>query len=127
MASNPNETENRALRELFVDGEMAKVLGYLTDFPENEFSKTDLMRESGVSYNKMQRLIGPLERFGIIVETKRIARAKLYRLDKKNEIFRAVLNLEFKIVKATADREHKEDLVQKVEAVARGAGLQSHQ
>ncbi|PIT84471.1 hypothetical protein COU37_02995 [Candidatus Micrarchaeota archaeon CG10_big_fil_rev_8_21_14_0_10_45_29] len=85
------------LGNLFVDDESAKVLDYLLDFPQDSFSKKDLMSSTNVSFHKINRIIEPLKHFGIIVENKRIARAVLYKLNTDNEIFRELLRLDKKI------------------------------
>jgi predicted transcriptional regulator len=88
------------LGDLIVNWDSVKVLEFLTDLPDGDFSKTDLMRETGISFRKMQEIVKPLETLGIIVPTRTIARAQLYKLDKNNGVFKALMNFEYKLAKA---------------------------
>ena len=95
------------IRDLFADGDSAKVLDFLLDYPEGLFSKADIMRDTHVSFRKLKKVILPFEQLGIIVLSKKIARANLYKLNNENEIFRILVKLDMKISEPAKSRSEK--------------------
>ncbi len=92
------------LGDLFVDSGSVKVLDYLLDLPGGEFSKTDLIKITGVSFSKMQKVIVPLESYGIIVKTRNISRATLYKVDDQNQILKILNKLDSILIRESPER-----------------------
>lgn len=95
------------LRELFGDGPMVRILDFLLDEWELDFSKADVAREAGVSWKTVNELWPKLEEFGLVEYTRTVNRAKMYRI-KKNELFKALKMLNIEILKILDEKELKE-------------------
>jgi len=91
------------LQELFGDSAMVKILDFLLDEWELDFSKADVARETGVSWKTVNELWDKLEKFGLVEYTRTVNRAKMYRVN-KNNVFRALKKLDMEIL-AILDKE----------------------
>ena len=88
------------IQDLFVDKDSAKLVDFILDFPEDYFSKKDIMKETGISFYQLRKAIQPFEKSGIIFVGKKIARATLYKVDTDNHIFKKLLDLDKAIAEA---------------------------
>ena len=91
------------LQELFGDGAMVKILDFLLDEWDLDFSKADVARETGVSWKTVNELWSRLEKFGLVEYTRTVNRAKMYRVN-KNNVFKALKKLNMEIL-AVLDEE----------------------
>lgn len=95
------ETEKKVmsmLSYLFGDSPMVKILDFLLDEWDLDFSKADVARETGVSWKTVNEVWSKLERFGLVEYTRTVNRARMYRV-KKNDLFKALKNLDLEILK----------------------------
>lgn len=97
------------LSYLFGDTPIIKILDFLLDEWELDFSKADVAREAGVSWKTVNEVWDTLEKFGLVEYTRTVNRAKMYRV-KKNNLFKALKRLDMEIL-AVLDK----DVVQKQE------------
>jgi len=70
--------------QTFGDPPLLRVLDFLVINEEFDHSLTDIANLSGVSYSTIKTLWKGLERHGIVVMTRRVGKAKMYRLDNAN-------------------------------------------
>lgn len=96
------------LKELLGDGPMVRILDFLLDEWELDFSKADVAREAGVSWKTVNELWKKLEDFGLVEHTRTVNRAKMYRV-KKNSLFKALKKLDMEILQILDKKELKEE------------------
>ena len=70
-----------AFKHIFGNTPVAKILDHLLENHEQDFSLTELSRESGVAYRTLQRVFPPLVEQGLVQRTRRIGRADMYKLN----------------------------------------------
>jgi hypothetical protein len=87
------------LQKLFGDSSIAKILDYLTLFKSFDYSKTEISKNSGVAWKTLYRIWPILEKYGLVVRTRQIGRAELYKLNEENPIAKALSELAFQIAK----------------------------
>lgn len=74
-----------------------KVLDLLIEGEEFDYSLTDITNESGVSWATVNALVKKLEKEGLIVHTRRIGSAKLFKINGDSPRVRAITDLHNKI------------------------------
>jgi len=109
------EANPPTLRRLFNDSAIAKLLDFLTLYKEFDYSKVEISRNSGVAWKTLYRVWPILEKYNLIVETRRIGRATMFKLNTENPIAKALWELAFQIAKYDTDKIVREEL--KKEAV----------
>ena|SRR3989338_2331185 len=82
---------------LFKNNAFAKVLDFLMDEPSFDFSQSDITRETKLSWKTVHELFPLLEKFQIIVPTRVINRAKLYRVNTESKVFQFLQRLDIEI------------------------------
>ena len=71
-----------------------RVIDFLIDNEAFDYSKSDISREIGISRTTLLKIWKTLEDLGIVVETRRVGRAKMYKLNKKNPIVQKFIELD---------------------------------
>ena len=72
-----------------------------------DYSMTEIAENSHVSWTKFNNIFPEFVKRGIIKQTRRIGRAKLYILNEDNQISQAMIELHKKISIATLDKHTK--------------------
>lgn len=70
--------------KIFGDTPINRVLDFLIIHEEFDYSMKDIAKNSGVGYATLKLFWHNLENAGIVVLTRGVGRAKLYRLNNKN-------------------------------------------
>lgn len=105
------EVNPPTFQKIFGDSAVAKVLDFLTLYKEFDYPKVEISRNSGVAWKTLYRIWPILERYGLVTLTRRIGRAKLYRLNIENPIVKALNELAFQIAKYDADKLVKKEVL----------------
>ncbi|RLI77141.1 hypothetical protein DRP05_11020 [Archaeoglobales archaeon] len=71
-----------------------KVLDFLIDNEAFDYSKTEIAKGAGISRTTLLKIWGTLEETGIVVETRKVGRAKMYKLNKKNPIVKKFMEFD---------------------------------
>jgi len=71
-----------------------KVLDFLIDNEAFDHSKTEIAKGAGISRTTLLKIWGTLEETGIVVETRKVGRAKMYKLNKKNPIVKKFMEFD---------------------------------
>ncbi len=85
-----------------------KVLDFLIDNEAFDYSKTDIAKVAGISRATLFNIWEILEGNDIVIATREIGRAKMYRLNKKNPIVMKFMELDDTISNYYASRIEKE-------------------
>ena len=71
--------------ELLGNYPLIRVLNHLLIFREFDYSLTDIAKESGVAWSTLNLVWPKLEKSAIVINTRKVGRAKMYKLNMKNE------------------------------------------
>ena len=79
--------------EFMGDSPMIKVLDYLLTERELDFSITDMAKNAGIGRATLYRIWSSLIKNEIILHTRDIGKAKLYKLNMKNEKIKKLIEI----------------------------------
>ena len=109
------------LQKLFEDSSIAKLLDFLTLYRDFDYPKTEISRNSGVSWKTLYRLWPLLEKYELVTKTRQIGRATLYKLNTESPIAKALNKLELEIaafhINEELARQAKEQKTHKTEPI----------
>ena len=91
------EANPTTLQKLFEDSSIAKLLDFLTLYRDFDYPKTEISKNSGVSWKTLYRLWPILEKYNLVVKTRQIGRATLYKLNTESPIAHALNKLTLEI------------------------------
>jgi DNA-binding IclR family transcriptional regulator len=97
------EKDEGPLQRLLGDTAAARVLDFLTVFRAYDYSLTDIARNSGVGRMTLFRVWPNLERYGVVVQTRTVGKAKMYRLNPESKIAENLAKLGLQVAKVDAD------------------------
>ena len=88
----------------FGNGPVIKVLNFLLQGRGLDYSMSDVARNSDISWTTLNRIWEGLEKAGLIVNTRKIGKAKLYKLNEESDIVKKLVELHKQLlVKETED------------------------
>ncbi len=122
MKSNESQEANPpTLQKLFSDSSVAKLLDLLTLYRDFDYPKTEISKNSGVSWKTLFRVWPLLEQYEIVVKTRQIGRATLYKLNTDSPIAKALHTLALEIAtydaQKIADEEIAKEEAKKTETI----------
>jgi len=84
------------------DSPRMRVLQYLIEGREFDYTLTDMLN-SGVSWGTLNALIPKLLELNIIIKTRKIGRATLYKINKDNVLAKQLIELYDKLIMKSLD------------------------
>lgn len=99
------EAKNSIFVETFGETPFVKVLDFFLTYDAFDYSKSQVAEETGVSRITLDKIWEELVNKRIIVKTRTIGRAEMYKLNKENPKVKVLLELSFKLASAFADEE----------------------
>ena len=109
------EAKNSIFVETFGEVPMIKILDFFLTFDSFDYSKSQVSEETGVSRITLDKIWEELISKKIIIKTRNIGRAEMYKLDKENSKVKVLLELTLKLASAFGEEEI-EKIKKKVEA-----------
>jgi DNA-binding transcriptional ArsR family regulator len=76
-----------------------KILDFLIVFKEFDYSKKDIAKNSRVSYATLKYLWKDLEDREIVKLTRKVGKAKLYKLNKESPVVKQIIKMYWVIIK----------------------------
>jgi len=110
MAKESTEANPPTLQKLFSDSSVAKLLDFLTLYRDFDYPKTEISKNSGVSWKTLFRVWPLLEQYEIVIKTRQIGRATLYKLNTDSLIAKALHTLALEIAVFDAQKTAAEEL-----------------
>ena len=115
------EANPPTLQKLFEDSSIAKLLDFFTLYRDFDYPKTEISKNSGVSWKTLYRLWPILEKYNLVIKTRQIGRATLYKLNTESPIAKALNKLALEIaafhVNEERARQAKEQKTHKTEPI----------
>ena len=91
--------------EVFGESPLLKVLDFLVVNEEFDYSMVDIARFSGVGYATLKLFWKKLEKNKIVMQTRTIGKAKMYKLNTKNPIVSRIKQFYWDITKHAVRKE----------------------
>lgn len=83
--------ENSVFVALLGDSPVIRVLNHLLIFREFDYSLTDIAEGSDVAWSTLNLIWPKLEKLGLVVNTRRVGKAKMFKLNAKNEYVKKLI------------------------------------
>jgi predicted transcriptional regulator len=96
---------------VFGDAPVARVIDFLLDNRELDYSMTDIARGADVSWATLRKFWSGLVKLGVIKRTRRVGRAELYILNRGSPLVQKLAEIDFIISKQGVDAELKRQKV----------------
>jgi len=103
--------DKSVFRMAFGDSPIIKLIDFLIDSPEFDFSMTEISKETGISWITLNKLFPVFEKLGIIMETRQIGRARMYMINKNSPITRYWISIHTAVVDKYYEAEETEQAV----------------
>ncbi len=97
--------EESSLRLVFGNAPMIKILDFLIDNQEFDYSLTDIAQGADIAWSTLHEYWPRFVQLGIVLQTRRIGRAELYKLDTRHPLVKRLLELDIFISKQLATEE----------------------
>lgn len=100
------------------DSPKARVLDFLLMFPKFDYSLTEIARNSGVGYTTLQMFWEDFVKNKIVVQTRIIGKAKLFKLNEDNPVVKELLSWSWNLTKIAINKKCPIKKIQRVEVAA---------
>jgi DNA-binding transcriptional ArsR family regulator len=93
-APTENRGETLFLKAFGIKSPVLRILDFLMDNKVYDYSKTDIAKGAGISRTTLFSVWASLEKNGLVIETREVGRAKMYKLNLKNPVVRKFIELD---------------------------------
>lgn len=97
-------------KDIFGDSPQTKILDFLADHPEFDYSISEIAKKSHVSRPTVYKIKDILIKKELIIQTREQGGSPLYKLNIENKIVQVILKFDFEIAKKLADIESQESI-----------------
>src|SRR3989339_809308 len=97
--------------EFMGDSPTIRVLDYLLTERDLDFSITDMAKNAGIGRSTLYRIWGNLIKNKIIMPTRTIGKAKLYKLNKDNFVIKKLIEIDDKLMLEDLKRRSKKKVI----------------
>jgi predicted transcriptional regulator len=101
---NMENEEKSIFVEYFGNSPYVKVLDFLIQGKEFDYSMTEVARGAGVGWSAFTRIWQQLSDKQIIIATRTIGNAKLFKLNKKNLFVQKLIKFDWELTKLETDK-----------------------
>ena len=98
------EQDKSIFVEYFGDSPQIKILDFLIVGANFDYGMTEIARGAGVGWSAFTRVWQQLLARNIIVQTRTIGNARLFKLNKENPVVRKLIKLDLEITKLETDK-----------------------
>ena len=85
--------------EVFGRNPVIKVLDFLITFQLFDYPRTEIARNSGVSYSSLLAFWDKLVRNNIVFKTRKVGKSDLFKLNTKNPAVKNLMKLDWDLIK----------------------------
>ncbi len=86
--------EQTSFRLVFGDSPVVRVMDFFIDNQEFDYSLTDIAKGAGIAWSTLHGLWPDFLKAGLVVNTRKIGRAELYRLNLDNPLVKKLLEID---------------------------------
>jgi len=103
--------ERRSFEIVFGGSPVIKVLDFLLDNREFDYSLTDIAKGAGIGWTTLHQFWSEMVSLGLVRRTRRIGRAELYKLDVNNPLSKKLIEIDFLVSKMMVRKELKRQAI----------------
>lgn len=100
-----------ALAETFGENPLVKVLDFFLMHPSFDYSKSQVAAEADISRITIEKIWKRLVKNEIIIKTRDVGRAELFKLNTQNAKVKALMKFDFELSEAALQKEGDKKLV----------------
>jgi DNA-binding transcriptional ArsR family regulator len=93
------------LIKAFGNSPKLRILDYLLDYKLNDFTKKEIIEALGMSKITFYKYFKDLEDLGLVIPSRKIGRATLYRINLENPMVKLLIEYEMQLSLQIAERE----------------------
>ena len=97
-------------REIFGESPQTKILDFLADHPDYDYSISEIAKNSQVSRPTAYKIKDILIKKRFIIQTREQGNSPLYKLNLDNKVVQLILKFDIEIAKKVADIESQESI-----------------
>ncbi len=97
--------EKSSFRLVFGDSPIVKVIDFFLDNREFDYSLTNIAKNADIGWSTLHLFWDKLVKLEIVIKTRRIGRAELYKLNLNNQLVKKLMDLDLAISKKFMDQE----------------------
>ena len=86
--------EKSSFRLVFGDSPIIKVIDFFLENREFDYSLTDIAKNSDIAWSTLHQFWNGIVKLGIVINTRRIGRADLYKLDMNSPIVKKLIDID---------------------------------
>ena len=102
--------DKTSFRMIFGDSPVVKVIDFFLDNREFDYSLTDIAKNSDIGWSTIHQFWTDLVKLGIVIKTRRIGRAELYKLNLTSQLVKKLIDLDISISKKLMNKELGQEL-----------------
>ncbi len=96
--------DKSALAETFGENPLAKVIDFFLMYPSFDYSKSQVAKFVGISRITIEKIWSRLVKNGIILKTREVGRADLYKLNTGSMKVKALMRFDFELSSAALEQ-----------------------
>ena len=81
------------LVETFGSAPVIRIIDFLIDNPLSDYSKEEMIKGIGISKVTFYKYFPLLEESGMVIETRKVGKSKMYKLNEKNDVVKKLKEL----------------------------------
>src|SRR3989338_9322556 len=97
--------EKSSFRVVFGDSPIVKVIDFFLDNREFDYSLTDIAKNADIGWSTLHQFWNKFVNLGIVVKTRSIGRAELYKLNMGSPLVKKLIDLDAVISKKMVEKE----------------------
>ncbi|NVM38034.1 MAG: winged helix-turn-helix transcriptional regulator [Candidatus Lokiarchaeota archaeon] len=97
-------------KDIFGDSPQTKILDFLADHPDYDYSISEIAKQAQVSRPTVYKVKDILLKKKLIIQTREQGNSPLYKLNLDNKLVQVILKFDFEIAKRIADVESQESV-----------------
>lgn len=84
--------------KIFGDSPRLRIMDFLITNDDFDYSMTDIADKSGVGYTTLKHFWKKLIKYKVVINTRAVGKAKMYKLNKKNPAIKLFVKLYYTVV-----------------------------
>ena len=100
-------TDQTAFVETFGSSPLIRVLDFFLTYREFDYPMTEIAENTNVGWNTLNILFPRLLEKSLVIETRRVGRARLYKLNQKNPVVQKLIEIDNLLTSKAVDEELK--------------------
>jgi predicted transcriptional regulator len=105
MTYKPNET---LLLQYLGSSPVLRIIDFFLDNPLSDYSKNEIVKNLAMGRVTFFKYWRELEKSGAVKITRRVGRATMYQLDRKNEVVKQLIKLDMALARTTMGKSVEE-------------------